>query len=89
MEELLNFIREYEKRYDPENATIAEQLRYRAFNSTKTHSEWLQLEKDMQEYASTNPPEAERKILFDFAEMVGMTCSAIRLMQNDSEDTVK
>lgn len=82
MSELLDFIKKHKKEYDSENATTAEQLRYRAFNLTKTDSEWLQLEKDIQEYMSSNPVETEKKILFSFGEMVGMRCSAIKLKQN-------
>lgn len=83
MIELLDFIKKHKKEYNPENATIAEQLRYRAYNSTKTDSEWLRLEQDIQEYMSTNPSEDEKKIIFSFGEMVGMSCSAIRLKQKD------
>lgn len=79
MDKLLNHIKEYKNKYSVnEESTIAEQLRYRAFNLTNTDSEWLQLEKDIHEYAASNPPESESKILFSFCEMVGMTCSAIR-----------
>lgn len=64
-----------------EDMTGAEKLRYRAFYLTKTDEEWLQLEKDIQEYMASNPSESEKKILFDFSEMVGMRCSAIKLNQ--------
>lgn len=69
--------------------TEAEKLRYRAYYLTKTDAEWLQLEKDIQEYMESNPPESEKKILFDFSEMIGMRCSAIRLKEKQSENTVK
>ena len=82
MNELLDIVKRYRKEYDAEKATPAERLQYRAFNSAKTDSEWLQLEKDIQEYMSTNPSEKEKKILFSFSEMVGMRCSAIRYKQN-------
>lgn len=77
MEDLIKCIREHKKKFAiTENSTIAEQLRYRA-NNIKTDLEWLQLEKDIQEYMSTNPSDDEKKILFSFGEMVGMRCSAI------------
>lgn len=83
MIELLDIIKKHKKEYDTENSTIAEQLRYRAYNLTKTDLEWLQLEQDVQKYMSTDPPEEEKKILFSFGEMVCMVCSAIRLKQNE------
>lgn len=83
MNELLDIIKKNKKEYNHENATVAEQLRYRAYNSAKTDSDWLQLEQDIQAYIATNPSEEEKKILFRFGEMVGMRCSAIRLKKMD------
>ena len=81
MQKFMKIVRTFNERQRRPSATKAEELKNRAYNSTETDSEWLQLEQDIQEYMSTNPSEAEKKILFSFGEMVGMRCSAIRLKQ--------
>lgn len=79
VKELIKAIRDHKKKFEiTENSTIAERLRYRASNETKTESEWLQLEKDIQEYMLTNPSNEEKEIILSFGEMVYMRCSAIR-----------
>jgi hypothetical protein len=51
MKDLIERIRE------DENSTKAEMLKYRAFNTTKTDEEWLELQKDIREYVETDPAE--------------------------------
>lgn len=49
----------------------------------KSDEEWLELEKDIDEYIASKPSESELTILHSFADMIVMRCSAIRLKQNN------
>lgn len=83
MDKLLAFIQEYKEKYTVnDSSTTAERLRYRS-SVAKSDEEWLKLEKDIDEYIASKPPESELTILHSFADMIVMRCSAIRLKQNN------
>lgn len=83
MDKLLAFIKEYKEKYTVnDSSTTAERLRYRS-SVAKSDEEWLELEKDMDEYIASKPSESELAILHGFADMIVMRCSAIRLKQNN------
>lgn len=83
MDKLLAFIKEYKEKYTVnDSSTTAERLRYRS-SVAKSDEEWLELEKDIDEYIASKPSESELTILHSFADMIVMRCSAIRLKQNN------
>ncbi|MDR1774042.1 MAG: hypothetical protein LBR30_04160 [Clostridioides sp.] len=78
MEKLLEFIKKYNSEHKiSDNSTPAEILKAKCHHM-KSDEDWLALQKEIEEYVATNPPESEIEILIDFCEMVEMVCSAIR-----------
>ena len=87
MEKLLNFIKENKSEYSiTSDSTTAEKLRHKAFLHEKTDKEWLELEDEIKQYVASGPSESEMDILYEFGEMVSMSCSAIRKREEHHDD---